>query len=320
MVSPSPVAQTVVAVGADLQRLHLGGHRQVRAELLGLHHGPVGELAAGDPGREPEVVLDPRRRRGLPPGGHTVEKDRREALRGAVDGRGQPGGPGADHGQVEHVDRDVPGAEAGERGQLGRVGVAQHPVAPDHDRRLRRGDAQLAQQALRRGVGLHVDEPVRQPVAAGELAEPVGVGGEPGPDDPEPGPLRDHQRPAQQVGAQDLVAERRVVDAVVAEAVGGDDEQLGRLGRHVGHEGHLPGEQAEIAQEPPRPVHPQHPLLEAAERLHHRDPPGQHDTERVVGGALGDQDLAGDVGDRCGELMSRATLGESSSTRNSDAT
>jgi hypothetical protein len=67
-------------------------------------------------------------------------------------------------------------------------------------------------------------------------------------------------------------------------------------------------------------MHPHHPLLEAAERLHHRDPPGQHDTERVVGGALGDQDLAGDVADRCGELMSRATLGESSSTRNSDAT
>jgi hypothetical protein len=132
-----------------------------------------------------------------------------EALRGAVDGGGQPGGPGADHGEVEHVDAALTGAEPGERGQLGRLGVAQHPVAPDHDRRLRRGNAQLAQQALRCEVGLDVDEPVRQPVATGELPQPMGVGGEPGPDDPEPGLLRDHQRPPEEIGPQDLVAERR---------------------------------------------------------------------------------------------------------------
>ena len=63
----------------------------MRAELLRLHEGPLGEVAAGDAGREAEVVLDPRAGAGLPAGRDHVDAQRSQPLGGAVDGGGQSG-------------------------------------------------------------------------------------------------------------------------------------------------------------------------------------------------------------------------------------
>src|SRR5947209_20432256 len=48
---------------------------EVGAELLRLHNSPLGEVAAGDPGREAEVVLDGRAASCLTPAGdHPVDQ------------------------------------------------------------------------------------------------------------------------------------------------------------------------------------------------------------------------------------------------------
>ena len=73
-----------------------GGHVQSRPELRPPGPCPLGQLAAGDPGREAEIVLDPGRRAGLTAGGDRVDPLDVEALRGRVEGGGEPGGPGAD--------------------------------------------------------------------------------------------------------------------------------------------------------------------------------------------------------------------------------
>ena len=76
------------------------GHGPPGAELLGLQHGALGQLAPGDPGREAEVVLDPRRPGRLAAGGDGVEHRGVEALRRPVDRGREPGGSGADDHQV----------------------------------------------------------------------------------------------------------------------------------------------------------------------------------------------------------------------------
>ena len=98
----------VVAV-ALVQADRLGRHADGGAELLGLDHRAVGQLGAGDAGREAEVVLDPGRGAGLPAGGDRVEHDRRQPFGGAVHGGGEPGRARADDDEVA---QPVPGAPA----------------------------------------------------------------------------------------------------------------------------------------------------------------------------------------------------------------
>src|SRR5262249_42247863 len=74
---------------------------EVGAELLRLHHSPLGEVAAGDPGREAEVVLDARATRGLAPNGDHLDDQGVQSLRGAIDRRCQTGWPRADDEEVE---------------------------------------------------------------------------------------------------------------------------------------------------------------------------------------------------------------------------
>ena len=93
------------------------GDGQVRPELVGLRHGALGQLAAGDAGGEAEVVLDPHAAAGLPPGPDALQHERAQPLRGPVDGGGQPGRAGPDHHQVVGLPVDRP-AEAEGLGQL----------------------------------------------------------------------------------------------------------------------------------------------------------------------------------------------------------
>ena len=89
IVEPHDVVAVTLVEGRRLRR-----HADARAELLGLDLGPVSELRARDAGREAEIVLDPRGGPGLSTRRDCVERDRPQALRGTVDGCGEPGGPG----------------------------------------------------------------------------------------------------------------------------------------------------------------------------------------------------------------------------------
>jgi len=68
--------------------------------LTALQHRRPGQLAAGDPAREAEVVLDPRRRAGLPAQGDVLDDDHVEPFGCSVDGGGQARRPGADDQQI----------------------------------------------------------------------------------------------------------------------------------------------------------------------------------------------------------------------------
>ena len=59
------------------------------------------KLRAADPGREPEVVLDPPRRAGLAAERGALDHERVEPLRGAVDRGSEPGRAAADDEQVD---------------------------------------------------------------------------------------------------------------------------------------------------------------------------------------------------------------------------
>ena len=63
--------------------------------------GPLGEVAAGDPGREAEVVLDARAGPGLAPDGDHLDDQGSQSLGGAIDRRRQTGRPTTDDDEVE---------------------------------------------------------------------------------------------------------------------------------------------------------------------------------------------------------------------------
>ena len=89
-----------VASVARLERERAEWGRQARLELPRLGDGAAGQLRAADPGREPQIVLDPPRRSGLSPEAGALDDERVEALRSSVDGGPEAGGAGADHEQV----------------------------------------------------------------------------------------------------------------------------------------------------------------------------------------------------------------------------
>ena len=219
-----------------------------------LDRGAVGQLAAGDAGREAEVVLDPRRGARLAAGRHAVEHDRVEPLGGAVHGGRQARRPGADHDEVAERALLV-AAQPEDPREVDVARVAQDLVAAnDHDRRLARGDAQLAQQRLGRRIVFEVDPAVGQAVAGGEVAQAARVRREARADDAEARAEADQQRAPQHVGAQQQVAEQRVVGREVAQPLDRHLEHLAVLA-HEGGEGRgLADQQAQLAEEAAGPV------------------------------------------------------------------
>ena len=87
-------SQNVTAVqmhlpGSRVDPLDRASHKDLGAEPARLLQCPTRQLVAGDTRREAKVVLDSRRRAGLPPRRLSLDRDRPQALRRAVDGRGQ---------------------------------------------------------------------------------------------------------------------------------------------------------------------------------------------------------------------------------------
>ena len=90
---------------ADLEARHLRSEQHLRPETAGLGGRPPGQVATGDACRETEVVLDPGALAGLAPDRLLLDDHGAQALRGAVDGRPEPGRPAPDDDEVVEGER-----------------------------------------------------------------------------------------------------------------------------------------------------------------------------------------------------------------------
>ena len=108
---------------------------QACPELVGLNNGALRQLGSGDAGREAQIVLDAHAAAGLTPGPGPLQHHRVQALRGAVNRRGEARWPRADHDKIVH-DRLQRPAESQCLRELPVRGVTQEQlVAPgDHGR------------------------------------------------------------------------------------------------------------------------------------------------------------------------------------------
>ena len=97
--STSPPSRWTWRVAASI-RVDRARDEDLGAEPARLLQRAARELVARHARREAEVVLDPRRRARLAAGRLALDDDRAQALRRAVDGRGEAGGPGADDHRV----------------------------------------------------------------------------------------------------------------------------------------------------------------------------------------------------------------------------
>ena len=120
------------------------------AELLRLHDGALGEVAAGDAGREAEVVLDPRAGPGLAADRDHLDAQRPQSLRRSVHRGREPGRTAADHDQVEAALGNAAERQPEVLGQVAGGRPAQHRPGGDHDRQFDRRNAELAQHRPRR--------------------------------------------------------------------------------------------------------------------------------------------------------------------------
>ena len=137
------------------------GAREVRAELLRLHERPLGQVGAGDAGREAEVVLDPRARARLPAGRDHVDAQRSQPLGCAVDGGGEPGRAAADDDEVEAAVGQASDGQAEVLAEGAGRRPAQHRSRHDHHGQLGGGDADVAQQSVDGIVVVGVEPLVR---------------------------------------------------------------------------------------------------------------------------------------------------------------
>ena len=111
---------------------------------MSLDRGPLGEVRAGDPRREAQVVFDPRAGSRLAAHGDHLEDQRTQSLRRAVHRGCQPGRSGAHHDQIEAAVRQVLDRQAEVIGQDVRRRAAQNFARDDHDGQVVRADVQLA--------------------------------------------------------------------------------------------------------------------------------------------------------------------------------
>ena len=150
-----------------------GGQRG--AELLGLHEGALGQVAAGDAGGKAQVVLDLGTGAGLAARCDGIHGHDVQPFGGGIDRRRQPGRPGADHQHVvDAVGIDGVQAHAPGQGVQGRVAV-DHAVGVDQHRGFVRLNAEAFQQGGDIVVAVQVDPLEGARVAFEKLANAEGV-------------------------------------------------------------------------------------------------------------------------------------------------
>ena len=128
-------------LGAVGQLDHAVEARQHRIEASRLQRRLARQLGARDPGREAEVVLDPRARPRLATGRPGLGDERPQPLRTGVHGGREAGGPGSEHDEVEALAVDL-GAQTERPRHLGGRRVAHHLGRVHQHRRLRARDVE----------------------------------------------------------------------------------------------------------------------------------------------------------------------------------
>ncbi len=221
--------QAVLAVARNAGAVEAGDLRRdhdLRAELLRLHEGAAGQRRARNAGRKSQVVLDARARAGLAAIGAAVEHDDIESLRGGVHRGGEPGGTGADDGDVEQflALADVEHAEATAERRLARV--LQHRAVGTDGKHVADRGAVLLDQRLGVRIVAGVEHVVRHAVAPQEVLQRE---------------QRRRLRPADQHCAARAGLDQRhapqdqCADDAFAEIGLGDDQRAQLLRRHQQH-------------------------------------------------------------------------------------
>ena len=156
---------------------HLQRDGDLGAEFLRLREGAAGQRLAGNAGRKAEIILDARRRAGLPAESSAVEHDHRQAFRGAVDRGGKAGGSRAHHGDVVDGFRIELRRDAEAHAGLG-VGRAleERAVRADHQRQFVRQHAEALHRRAARFVGYRIEHRIGIGVAAEKAFEPQQIG------------------------------------------------------------------------------------------------------------------------------------------------
>ena len=292
-----PGGDVVVVVEPDLEPVRVArqsGHRprrdEPRPELDRLQHRRPGQLAAGDPAREAEVVLDPRRRAGLPSQRDVLDDDDIESLGGPVDGGGQAGRPGADDQEIAtrlagQPERSRPTAAARSR-VVGRVRTASS--SGDHGRsrlreRARRGD--LAPRGRVRAQ----HRPIGHVIALGELLQPVHVTVVVAGEDQAALSQTGQQTPPGVEGGEQHVAQLRRGRDEPAQVRDAHAQERGVGHRDAGEEGRLSHQHAELADEVAGLDHEPDPVASPVDETDS----AREDEVEVVGVARIPQHLAG---------------------------
>jgi hypothetical protein len=291
---PGPVHQGDDPVApVEPQRAHPAGHGDPGPEPLRLHQGVAGQLGPGDPGRESQVVLDPRAGAGLPAGRDRLGREHVESLGGRVDRGRQSGRPGAHHDDVVDVLLAQCLGEPGAAGELFQRGPAvELPFPPHYERRRRRRYLELPQDRLGLAVGLQVEPLEGDQVPGGEVAEAVRLGREARADDGH----ADHATPEQQLPAHDERLDHRLAQIGhlvhrVPQLLGVEREDPAVL-QHPPHDDDAPaGQGVHVAGELADPVHRDLSLALAGVR-HDLDGPLEHHEEPETPVAFAEEDLA----------------------------
>ena len=226
-----------------------------RAELARLRDGAAGQLGAGDPGREAEVVLDPPRRARLAAERRALDDERVQALRRAVDGRAEAGGAAADDQQVDLLARRKLEADPERARDLARRRAAQvGPAGEPHERQARRVELRDQRRGLRSSCAgsrqvngsrlLRAKSSIRI-VAAEECGPTIST--------PMPCDVLQRLAPRDERREQE-VAERPVVEQERPQRVAVDGDVAQRLRGDRGQEDRLPGQEVQLAEEVGRSV------------------------------------------------------------------
>jgi hypothetical protein len=255
--------------------------RQHRVEPARLQRRLARQLRAGDPGREAEVVLDPRARTGLAAGRPRLGHQRPQSLGPSVHGGREARGTAAEHDEVEPLAVDLR-AQPELPGDLGRRWVAQHGGVAHEDRRLLARDLQPVEHRGAVVVGVDVVPAHGDEVALEQVAHLEGAPRAARRDEPQhavpvplvPFPAR-HHRAQDQLGELGPRGEHRPQRRAV------EGDHVGRLVGDALGDRRLPGEGRDVPEERPR-VRLRDPDVLARLAIEHPHPAALDDEERGV--------------------------------------
>ena len=239
-----------VALLARLERLGAVGRRRAGAELARLGDRAAGQLAAADPGREAEVVLDPPRGAGLAAEHGALDHQRVEALGGAVDGGAEPGRAAAEDQQVDLLALAQLQPDPQRRARARRCSGCAARCRPGRRTSGISSGLSASSRAAASSLSSRGEPGVGEALAPGEVEQAPGLARVVRADDLDPDPLLALQQLAPlDEGGEQQVGERAVLEEQLAQHFALDRDVAQRLGDDGGEEDGLAGEQVHLAEE-----------------------------------------------------------------------